>query len=211
MTEFTPTVFVVDDEQDVRDSLQELVETIGLPVECFASAEDFLEAVEPPRPGAVILDIRMPGMSGLELQRRLNSIARFLPVVIVTGHGSVQMSVQAMRQGAFDFLEKPYDTQQLLRVVRAAVDKARTQWQAWQVHEQLTSRIATLSSRERQVCDLLVKGGETRQIASALDISPSTVEKHRLKVFHKIGVNSVPLLIREFDKLLTVEEPPEQS
>ena len=119
----------------------------------------------------------------------------------------MQLSVQAMRQGAFDFLEKPYDTQRMLGVIKRSLQKAEQQWNSWLNHEDLMKRIATLSVREREVCDLLVQGSETRQIASALNISPSTVEKHRLKVFHKIKVNSVPLLIREFGNLISATGP----
>lgn len=201
-SESTPTIFVVDDEQDVRDSLAELVDAMGMPVECFCSAEHFLGAVEAPRPGVVILDIRMPGMSGLELQRRLNGVAQFLVIVMVTGHGSVPLGVQAMRQGAFDFLQKPYNPSQLRKIIKEAVGHAQDRWNRWQAHLIVAKKIDLLSSREKEVCDLLVAGMQTRTIAAHLGISPSTVEKHRLKVFEKIQVESVPNLIHEVNRFI---------
>lgn len=207
-SESTLTVFIVDDEQDVRDSLAELVDTMGLPAECFSSAEHFLGAVEVPRPGVVVLDIRMPGMSGLELQRRLNKVAQFLVVVMVTGHGSVPLGVQAMRQGAFDFLEKPYNPAQLRKAVQEAVGHAEDRWNRWHSHLAVVKKIDLLSAREKQVCDLLVAGLQTRTIAAQLGISPSTVEKHRLKVFEKIQVESVPNLMHEMNRFIPDSDQP---
>ena len=195
------TVFVIDDEQNVRESLQELIKSMYVPVECYASAEHFLDCINPPRPGVVVLDIRMPGMGGIELQKRLATDACFLPVVIVTGHGNVETSVEAMRQGAFDFLQKPCDAQRIKNVITASLTKATELWKQWQAQQTVRSRYDSLSAREREVCDMLTQGLETRQIATALGISPSTVEKHRLKTFEKMCVNSVPLLMRETDKL----------
>ena len=173
-----------------------------IPVECYASAEHFLGGITAPRPGVVVLDIRMPGMSGMELQQRLATDARFLPVIMVTGHGDVETSVEAMRRGAFDFLQKPYDAQRLKNLINTTLGKADELWNCWKIHQLVKSRYDSLSVREREVCNMLIQGIETRSIATTLGISPSTVEKHRLRIFEKMTINSVPLLIRELEKLM---------
>lgn len=194
-------MFIVDDNDAVRQSLATLVESIGYPTQCFSSAEHFLIDVEALGPGIVVLDVRMPGMSGLELQRRLQQVARYLPVIIVTGHGNVPMSVEAMRAGAADIFEKPYDPVLMQSAIRNGLEKADELWTQFQSDSEIATRLEKLSARENDVCELLLKGLETREVARRLEISPSTVEKHRLRVFEKIGVSSVALLIRRVAQL----------
>ncbi len=190
------TVFIVDDDEFVRDSLADLVQSMGRRAECFGSAEHFLISVETPRPGVMVLDVRMPGMSGLELQRRLREVASFLPIIIVTGHGSVPVSVEAMRAGALDVFEKPYDPVLIQDSIRVGLAEGEKLWDKFETATEVKRRLLTLSARETEVCDLLVQGLHTKEVALQLSISPSTVEKHRLKVFDKLDVHSVARLIR---------------
>lgn len=191
------TIFVVDDDKAVRDSLSWLISSVGLPVETFASAQDFLDVYDPTRPGCLLVDVRMPGMSGLELQKRLAENPHCLPVIVVTGHGDVQMAVRAMKDGAFDFIEKPYNDQILLDLVQKAVrecERRRTQVTS---HQEIQGLVATLTPRERQVMDMIVAGNTNKQIAYALDISDKTVEAHRAKVMEKLQASSLADLIRK--------------
>lgn len=191
------TIFVVDDDKAVRDSLSWLISSVGLHVETFGSAQDFLDVYDPTRPGCLLVDVRMPGMSGLELQKRLAENPHCLPVIVVTGHGDVQMAVRAMKDGAFDFIEKPYNDQILLDLVQKAVrecERRRTQVTS---HQEIQDLIDTLTPRERQVMDMIVAGNTNKQIAYALDISDKTVEAHRAKVMEKLQASSLADLIRK--------------
>ena len=191
------TIFVVDDDKAVRDSLSWLISSVGLHVETFASAQDFLDVYDPTRPGCLLVDVRMPGMSGLELQKRLAENPHCLPVIVVTGHGDVQMAVRAMKDGAFDFIEKPYNDQILLDLVQKAVrecERRRTQVTS---HQEIQELVDTLTPRERQVMDMIVAGNTNKQIAYALDISDKTVEAHRAKVMEKLQASSLADLIRK--------------
>jgi len=191
------TIFVVDDDKAVRDSLSWLISSVGLHVETFASAQEFLDVYDPTRPGCLLVDVRMPGMSGLELQKRLAENPHCLPVIIVTGHGDVQMAVRAMKDGAFDFIEKPYNDQILLDLVQKAVrecERRRTQVTS---HQEIQELVDTLTPRERQVMDMIVSGNTNKQIAYALDISDKTVEAHRAKVMEKLQASSLADLIRK--------------
>lgn len=189
-------LFVVDDDSAVSESIQGIVRPLGLPTECFQSAEEFLEKVQTARPGCLILDVRMQGMSGLELQAIIQERGWPMPVIIVTGHADIQMSVQAMQQGAVHFLEKPYKPDELRGIVQTAIQQAEELWATYVERSEVQAKLAKLSAREKEVCDRLVDGRGTKEIAFELGISPSTVEKHRLKVFEKLNVDSVPLLIR---------------
>jgi len=191
------TIFVVDDDKAVRDSLSWLISSVGLHVETFGSAQEFLDAYDPKRPGCLLVDVRMPGMSGLELQKQLAENPHCLPVIVVTGHGDVQMAVRAMKDGAFDFIEKPYNDQILLDLVQKAVrecERRRTQVTS---HQEIQELVDSLTPRERQVMDMIVAGNTNKQIAYALDISDKTVEAHRAKVMEKLQAPSLADLIRK--------------
>lgn len=191
------TIFVVDDDKAVRDSLSWLISSVGLHVETFGSAQDFLDVYDPTRPGCLLVDVRMPGMSGLELQKRLAENPHCLPVIVVTGHGDVQMAVRAMKDGAFDFIEKPYNDQILLDLVQKAVRECERRRTEVTSHQEIQDLVDTLTPRERQVMDMIVAGNTNKQIAYALDISEKTVEAHRAKVMEKIQASSLADLIRK--------------
>ena len=202
MTADTPiaeekTVFIVDDDEAARESLSWLISSVGLKVETFASARDFLDAFDRSRPGCLLVDVRMPGMSGLELQRRLESEPGCLPVIIVTGHGDVQMAVRAMKDGAFDFFEKPFNDQVLLDLVSRAVRECERRRDAQKERMAVQARCDQLTPRERQVMDMIVAGKTNKQIAYDLDISDKTVEAHRAKVMDKLEAASLADLIRK--------------
>jgi len=191
------TIFVVDDDKAVRDSLSWLISSVGLHVETFGSAQDFLDVYDPTRPGCLLVDVRMPGMSGLELQKRLAENPHCLPVIIVTGHGDVQMAVRAMKDGAFDFIEKPYNDQILLDLVQKAVRECERRRTEVTSHQEIQDLVDTLTPRERQVMDMIVAGNTNKQIAYTLDISEKTVEAHRAKVMEKLQASSLADLIRK--------------
>ena len=196
-------VFVVEDDPAVRESLTTVFDEMPGELFSYPTAEQFLlsylqrmEGSGEPMPGCVVLDVRMPGMSGLELHREILRRSLPLAVLIHTGHGSVPMSVEAMRQGAIDVLEKPCDPQTLRQRVRDGLAHAAELWRTQQRSSVVGSREEALTAREKEVYALLLEGLETKQIGHRLGISPSTVEKHRLKVFDKMGVDTVPRLIR---------------
>jgi len=210
--EATPTVFVVDDDEAVLDSVGFLLQRLNVKFECFSSAEDFLERWGGPRPGCLILDVRMSGMSGIELQRELNLQHHYLPIVLVTGHATVSLSVQAMQRGAIDILEKPYTPDTLRHVVNKGLACAAEWWTNRQQKIEFEAKRASLSPREGQVYGLLLKGMENKQIATALAISPSTVEKHRLAVVRKMGIDNITQLIaQKFDATGSLQDAPAES
>jgi two-component system, LuxR family, response regulator FixJ len=189
------TVFVVDDDAAVRDSIVELAESVGLQVEAYASALDFLENLGSGRPGCLVLDVRMADMSGLALQDRLNELAIAIPVIVLTGHGDVPMAVQAMRNGAVDFIQKPCRDQALLDSINAALAQDRSARRASASAEDFDQGVAALTEREREVLDHLQKGRTSKEIARALAISPRTAEAHRRNLLRKLGIGSVKELI----------------
>lgn len=191
----TPTVFVVDDDQAVRASLEMLMRSVGHRVETFQSAQEFLDSGGANRPGCLILDVRMAGMSGLELQHHLREIGAAIPLIIITGHGDVPIAVRAMKDGAMEFLEKPFSKQLLLEHVREALylDAARRTADA--NRSTLEARLATLTQRERQVMDLVVAGKPSKEIAIVLGISKKTVDVHRSRVMQKLDAGSIPQLV----------------
>jgi len=196
MTMSEPTVFIVDDDDAVRRFLSGLIESVELRVEAFASARDFLEAYEPGRPGCLVLDVRMPGMSGLELQRELADQAIDLPVIILTGHGNVQLAVHAMQAGAIDFVEKPFDNELLLdRIQRAVAENIRVGSERIKRIE-IAERMQLLTPREREVLDLVVAGQTNKGVARHLDISEKTVEIHRANVMRKMQAKSLADLVK---------------
>jgi two-component system response regulator FixJ len=191
-----PTVFVVDDDVAVRDGLRLLLGTVGLRCESYASAAEFLAAYDPGMAGCLVLDVRMPGMSGLALQEELVVRRITLPVIIMTGHGDVPMAVRAMKTGAMEFIEKPFRKQVLLDAIRAAVDQEARQRTTAKQRAAVAERFARLSQRERTVMARIVAGGSAEQIAAELGISPKTVYIHRGKAIAKMGVHSLAELVR---------------
>jgi len=191
-----PAIFIVDDDEDVRVSLQTLLKAEGYAAETFESAMAFLASDAPTRRGCLIADIRMPDMDGLALQEELVRRKAELPVIIVTGHGDVPLAVRAMKAGAVDFLEKPYDEEVLLASIRRALAAAEeASERAASLHE-AEARIASLTEREREVLDLLAAGKANKVIAYELDISPRTVEIHRARVMEKMRAKSLAELVR---------------
>jgi len=190
------TVFIVDDDAAVRDSIAELVESVGLQAEGYASALAFLEALEPERPGCLVLDVRMAEMSGLALQERLNELEIGIPVIVLTGHGDVPMAVQAMKAGAVDFIQKPYRDQTLLDSINAALSLDADARRSRATEDDFNYRLASLTEREKEVLDHLLAGRTSKEIAGALAISPRTAEAHRRNLLHKLGVGSAKELMR---------------
>jgi FixJ family two-component response regulator len=190
------TVFVVDDDEAVRGSLKLLLKALSLPVQAYASAPEFLAAFDPSRSGCLVLDIRMPGMSGLELQEELNSRGAMLPIIFITGHGDVPMAVEAMQRGAMDFLQKPFRDQDLLDRINKALDKDRAGRELLGNRERIRERIAGLTPREREVMALVARGNANKVIAGDLELSQRTVEIHRAHVMEKMGANSLAHLVR---------------
>lgn len=191
-----PTVFVVDNDADMRNSLKWLLESIGLPVESFASAEAFLEAHAAGRPGCLLLDVRMPGMGGLRLLEYLRATGSEMPVIMLTGHGEVSMAVYALKCGALDFMEKPVSPQLILERVRDALALDRKNRVRASELDAFEKRLGLLTSREREVMERLVEGDNTKAIAALFDISERTVEKHRERLMGKMEVKSLAQLVR---------------
>jgi FixJ family two-component response regulator len=191
-----PTVFVVDDDEGVRSALALLLKSMGQPAATYASAADFLADYAPERPGCALLDVRMPGMSGLELQDELNRRGVVLPVIFITGHGDVPMAVEAMQRGAFDFLQKPFHDQDLAERIRRALARDRELREAIGEKSQIRARLGRLTPRERQVLDLVTAGKPNKVMAAELGVSQRTVEIHRAHVMKKLGASSLAQLVR---------------
>jgi two-component system, LuxR family, response regulator FixJ len=191
-----PTVFVVDDDPAMRDSLRWLLESVGLRVQTYATAAEFLAGRDPAAPGCLVLDVRMPGMSGLDLQEELQRRRTDLPTIVVTGHAEVPMAVRAVKAGAIDFIEKPFSDQLLLDRVRQALETDRQERETRARREEARRRVGHLTPREREVLDLVVAGRANKEIASVLGLSPKTVEVHRARVMEKMEVDSLADLIR---------------
>ena len=193
----TQRIYIVDDDEPMRDSLVWLLDSKGFPrVEAYASAEAFLERVGAELHGCLVLDVRMPGMSGLELFERLAARGVTLPVIFVTGHGDVPMAVSAVKKGAVDFIEKPFNHEDMLRLIEQCLESDRSQRAARRERAALQRRLAGLTEREREVAQLVVAGRMNREIADELGISPKTVEAHRARVMEKMGAGSVAELVQ---------------
>jgi RNA polymerase sigma factor (sigma-70 family) len=190
------TVFVVDDDQAMRTSLKWLIESVGMPVESYASANEFLDHYQQNRPGCLVLDVRMPGMSGLELQEHLAERDLRIPVVIITGHGDVPMAVRAMKSGAVDFIEKPFNDEALLDAIRRALAHEEHQRQQQQECAQVHQRLASLTPREHEVMQMVTEGRSNKEIANALGVSAKTIEAHRARVMEKMQAGSLAELVR---------------
>ena len=191
-----PTVFVIDDDKAVRHFLRGLIASVNLRVEAFASAQEFLAAYRSSSPGCLLLDIRMPGMSGLELQQELSVRGIDLPVIVLTGHGNVQVAVHAMKAGAVDFIEKPFNNELLLDRVQKAVAKSVDTYEDRIKRDEILNRRKLLTPRERQVLDLVVAGESNKGIARHLHISEKTVEIHRANVMGKMRAKSLADLVK---------------
>ncbi len=196
MPENDQTVYVIDDDQAVRDSLQWLIESVGLAVQTFDSASAFIDQWVGQVRGCLVVDVRLPGINGLELQDRLNNEECNTPVIIITGHGDVPIAIRAMKAGAFDFIEKPFSNQILLDRIRAALEDEVEREAIAAYREQMRARCDMLTGRERQVMDLVVQGKLNKQIALVLDLSHKTVEVHRSHVMEKMGAASLAALVR---------------
>ena len=190
------TVFVVDDDSDIRASLNRLLQSVKLPVELFESAQRFLESGKAHAPGCLLLDVRMPGMDGLELLEYLTSLRLHPPVILLTGHGDVPMVLRALKAGALDFIEKPANHQRLIETVRHALEVDQAQRLREDQRDQFQTALAALSTREREVLERMVAGDINKVIAQDLGISERTLEKHRKHVLEKMGIRSLAELIR---------------
>ncbi len=189
------TVYIVDDDQAVRDSLSWLIESISIKVEVFSSAQEFLDGYNSDNPGCLVADVRMPGISGLELQKILNEKKYTIPIILITGHGDVPMAVRALKNGAIDFIEKPFNDQVLLERVNQCLEKDQSDRIEHQDLQSKMSLLATLSPREREVLDQVVIGKQNKIIAADLGISNKTVEAHRANVMEKMDVSSLADLV----------------
>jgi FixJ family two-component response regulator len=196
MKEPTPTVFVVDDDQAICNSLRLLLKSVGLATRTMGSATEFLTAYQQGQPGCLVLDVRMPGMSGLELQQELNLRGATIPVIFITGHGDVPMAVEAMHHGAFDFLQKPFRDQELIDRIQRALAKDGKTRAALKEHERIRERLESLTPREREVLTLMTQGQPNKVMAHELGVSQRTVEIHRARVMEKSGASSLAQLVR---------------
>jgi FixJ family two-component response regulator len=189
-------VYVVDDDPAVRDAVCWLMKTVSLPTRAFGCADEFLESVQADPAGCVITDVRIPGMSGLDLQKKLVERYPDLPVIVITGHGDIEMAVRAMKSGAFDFIQKPFNDQELVDCVHRAIEKSAVIDQRKSEGSRTRERIGLLTEREHQVLDLILAGNMNKQIAHELTISEKTVEVHRARVMKKLEVRTVAELVR---------------
>jgi FixJ family two-component response regulator len=201
MKEPTPIVFVVDDDAMIRDGLKSLIRSVGLRVEAFASAQEFMAAKCPDAPACLVLDVRMPGVSGLDLQRKLSEAHIDIPIIFITGHGDIPMSVRAMKEGAVEFLTKPVRGQDLLDAVQKAVVRDSSLRKGRAELTEMLKRFDSLTPREKEVLELVVAGLLNKQIADELGMSELTVKTHRAHVMEKTQADSLAHLVRMSEKL----------
>jgi FixJ family two-component response regulator len=194
-------VFVVDDDAPMRESLKNLIRSVGLRVEAFASAQEFLRSTRPDVPGCLVLDVRLPGLSGLDLQKHMAEVDRDIPIIFITGHGDIPMTVQAMKAGAVEFLSKPFRDQDLLDAIQQALARDRKAREQRAKIEELRRRYRSLTPREREVMPLVVAGLLNKQIAGELGTSEASVKVHRQHVMEKMGAGSLAALVRMADRL----------
>jgi len=200
-TEALPTVFIVDDDRGLRQAIHDLVESVGLRAESFASGEDFLRAKRMNRPSCLVLDVRLPQMSGLDFQQRLTETGIQIPIIFITAHGDIPMSVRALKSGALEFLTKPFRDQDLLDAIHQALERDRVAREQQSEIRNLQERVRTLTAREQEVMNLVVSGMLNKQIASEIGTSEATVKIHRGNVMRKMKAGSVVDLVRMADKL----------
>lgn len=201
MSAVRAVVFIVDDDPSMRAALQDLVRSVGLEERAFASPRDFLESKRPEAPGCLVLDVRLPGMSGLTLQEELAKAGVTLPVIFITGHGDIPMSVRAMKAGAAEFLTKPFHEQELLDAIHSAIERDRERLREAVLVAELHKSYTTLTERERDIMRLVVIGQANKQIAAELSLSEMTVKVHRGHVMRKMKARSLPELVRMADRL----------
>jgi len=201
MVEERAVVFVIDDDSSMRLALEDLVRSVGLEVRTFAAPREFLQSKPPDVAGCLVLDVRLPGMSGLTFQKELAKEGLALPVIFITGHGDISMSVRAMKAGAVEFLTKPFHDQDLLDAVHTAVERDRKRRREAVQFVELRERFATLTERERQIMTLVVIGRVNKQIAGELSLSEMTIKVHRGQVMRKMHAGSLPELVRMADRL----------
>jgi two-component system, LuxR family, response regulator FixJ len=202
------TVFLVDDDAEVRQSLGRLLASVNLPCRSFGNAKEFLDTYQPAWPGCLVLDVRMPGMSGIELQKHLIAKGVAIPIIIITGHGDIPMAVDALQRGAVSFLEKPVRPQQLLDQIYQALARDVQRRQIDKKQDALSAQIKLLSAREREVLDGVVAGKSTKEIAAVLGLSPKTIDFHRAKIMEKMQADSVASLVRMVLSIGDAKEQP---
>src|ERR1700741_1587278 len=196
MQQPAPTVFVVDDDEGVRNSLRFLLKSVGLAAHAVGSASEVLGTYRPSQPGCLVLDVRMPQMSGLEVQEQLNLRGAVIPVIFITGHGDIPMAVEAMQAGAFDFLQKPFRDQDLIDRIQRALEKDRANRAVLNERSLIRQRLESLTPREREVLTMVTSGKPNKVMAADLGVSQRTVEIHRARVMEKMGASSLPPLVR---------------
>ena len=201
-----PAVHIVDDDQMVRESLEWLLQSVKLPVHLYQDGQNFLDSYRPGMPGCVVLDVRMPGINGMDLHRALRERDPDVPVIVVTGHADVPMAIRAMKDGAFEFIEKPYNDQHMLERVQAAIAHHRDLWREREEADALRQRFDELTPREGQVMTAVLRGHANKRIAADLGISIKTVELHRTHLMNKLGVRTATELVRLANK--AGSEPP---
>jgi len=201
MSEAEATVFVVDDDAPLRESLRNLIRSVGLRVELFASAQEFLQSQQPDTPSCLVLDVRMPGLSGLDLQKQTSEAGLEIPIIFITGHGDVPMTVRAMKAGAVEFLTKPFRDQDLLDAIQQALERSRKAREQQAVTKELRRRFASLTPRQREVMERVVAGLINKETGAELGISEKTVKIQRHQVMEKMGAGSLPELVRMADRL----------
>ncbi|HNQ24952.1 MAG TPA: response regulator transcription factor [Phycisphaerae bacterium] len=204
-----PTVFVVDDDAGVRQMISRMARSVGLAVEAYSSVQEFLDLCDPARVGCLVLDVRMPGLSGLDLQDRLLSAQVPLPIIFITGHGDIAMGVRAMKRGAVDFIEKPFHDQMLLDAIHGALAKAVAWRREADERAVARARLATLTRREQQVLALVVAGKLNKQIAVELGTTEQTIKLHRGRLMKKMGAESVPALVVLAQRAGVIVQTPE--
>ena len=201
MREEHSVVYVIDDDPSIRDTLEDLFRSVGLEVRVFASTQDFLAGRRPDAPACLVLDVRLPGQSGLDFQRGLAASGIDLPIVFITGHGDVPMAVQAMKAGAIEFLTKPFRDQDLLDAIQAGIEQDRARRLDVALEAEVRTRLDSLTEREQQIMALVVIGQLNKQIAAELEVSEATVKVHRGQIMRKMRAQSLPELVRMADKL----------